>query len=189
MVSTMFTPVKDTFPVLVTVIVYWMVSPGPLISSPSSTTIADLVTSNDGVALINVTTSASISSDTAVLSPSSAVAVTEAVLDTPPASIAVWVTAKVAVKVTSSPTCRVATLVSGSDVKVVFAPSVELVNIGPVVNEIKSPFRSDNSSSITTPLSSELPVFFIFIVYVITSPSSNVPESGDAVLVISMAAL
>ena len=166
-----------------------MVSPGPFMLSPLSTTTADFVTSNDGVALINVTTSASISSDTAVLSPSSAVPVTDAVLDTPPASIAVWLTAKVAVKVTSSPTCRVATLVSGSFVKVVFAPSVELVNIGPVVNEIKSPFRSDNSSSITTPLSSELPVFFTFIVYVITSPSSNVPESGDAVLVINMAAL
>ena len=65
---------------------------------------------------------------------------------------------------TSSPTCRVATLVSGSLVKFVFAPSVELVNIGPVVNEINSPFMSDNSSSITTPLSSELPVFLILIV-------------------------
>ena len=164
MVSTMFTPVKDTFPVLVTVIVYWMVSPGPVKVSPSSTTIADFVTSSDGVALINVTTSASISSDTAVLSPSSAVAVTDAVLDTPPASIAVWVTAKVAVKVTSSPTCRVATLVFGSLVKVVLPPKDELVNVGPVVNEIKLPSRSDNSSLMTTPLSSELPVFLTFIV-------------------------
>jgi thioredoxin 1 len=50
--------------------------------SPLSTTTADFVTSNDGVALINVTTSASISSDTAVLSPSSAVAVTDATFDT-----------------------------------------------------------------------------------------------------------
>ena len=90
---------------------------------------------------------------------------------------------------TSSPTCRVATLVSGSLVKFVFAPSVELVNIGPVVNEISSPFMSDNSSSITTPLSSELPVFLILIVYVITSPTSKVPEPGEAVLVISIAAL
>ena len=33
-----------------------------------------------------------------------------------------------------------------------------------VVNEIKSPSRSDNSSSMTTPLSSELPVFLTLIV-------------------------
>ena len=86
--SIIFTPLIDTFPLLVTVIEYWIVSPGPLISSPLSTTTADLVTSNDGVTLIKVITSASISSETDVLSPSSAVAVTEAVLDTPPASIA-----------------------------------------------------------------------------------------------------
>ena len=99
-----------------------------------------------------------------MLSPSSAVAVTDAVLDTPPASIAVWVTTNVAVKVTSSPTCKVATLVLGSAVKVVLAPKDELVNVGPVVNEIKSPSRSENSSSMTTPLSSELPVFLTLIV-------------------------
>ena len=68
-----------------------------------------------------------------------------------------------AVNVTSSPTCRVATLVSGSFVKVVFAPNVELVNIGPVVNEIKSPFRSDNSSLMTTHTDSK-GTFIIFII-------------------------
>ena len=88
MVSITFTPVRDTLPVLVTVIVYWMMSPGPFMLSPLSTTTADLVTSNDGVALIKVITLSSISSDTAVLSPSSAVAVTDAVFETPPASIA-----------------------------------------------------------------------------------------------------
>ena len=99
-----------------------------------------------------------------MLFPSSAVAVTEAILDTPPVSITGWVTIKVAVKVTSSPTCKVATLVLGSAVKVVLAPKDELVNVGPDVNEIKSPLRSDNSSSMTTPLSSELPVFLTLIV-------------------------
>ena len=164
MVSTMFTPVKDTFPVLVTVIVYWMVSPGPVKVSPSSETVAVLVTSSDGSALIKVTTASSISSETAVLSASSAVAVTEAILDTPPISITGWVTLNVAVKVTSSPTCNVATLVLGSTVKVVLAPKDELVNVGPVVNEIKLPSMSDNSSSMTTPLSSELPVFLTLMV-------------------------
>ena len=99
-----------------------------------------------------------------MLSASSAVAVTEAILDTPPVSITGWVIVNVAVKVTSSPTCKVATLVLGSAVKVVPAPKDELVNVGPVVNEIKSPLRSDNSSSMTTPLSSELPVFLTLMV-------------------------
>ena len=141
-----------------------MVSPGPLILSPLSTTKADLLTSSDGSAFIKVITASSISSETDVLSPSSAVAVTEAVFDTPPASIEACVTLNVAVKVTSSPTCRVATLVFGSLVKVVLPPKDELVNVGPVVNEIKSPSRSDNSSSMTTPLSSELPEFLTLIV-------------------------
>ena len=87
-VSVILTSVSDTLPVFETVILYWIVSPGPLIKSPLSSTVADLVISIDGVALIRVTTGLSISLETAVLSTSSAVALTDTVLETPPASIA-----------------------------------------------------------------------------------------------------
>ena len=82
--------------------------------------------------MIVVITGESVVSATEVLVASSAVAVTLTVFLTPPASMAACVTANVAVKVTSSPTSNVGTVVFGSDVKVVFA-SVELVNTGSVV--------------------------------------------------------
>ena len=60
-VSVILTSVSDTLPVFETVMLYWIVSPGPLIKSPLSSTVADLVISIDGVALIRVTTGFSIS--------------------------------------------------------------------------------------------------------------------------------
>ena len=62
----------------------------------------------------------------------------------------------VAVKVTSSPTSNVGTLVSGSDVKVVFA-SVELSNTGAASNDRLSPPIAVNVSVISIPVSAVLP--------------------------------
>ena len=71
---------------------------------------------------------------------------------------------------------------SGSLVKVVFTLMLNL-KYWPVVNEINLRLGLiiivDYHS-----IKLRVTCIFIFIVYVITSPSSNVPESGDAVLVL-----
>ena len=107
--------------------------------------------------MIVVITAESVVSATEVLVASSAVAVTLTVFLTPPASMAACVTANVAVKVTSSPTSNVGTLVSGSDVKVVFT-SVELSNTGAASNDRLSPKMSVKVSVIAIPVRAVLPV-------------------------------
>ena len=69
----------------------------------------------------------------------------------------------VAVKVTASPTSNVGTLVSGSDVKVVFS-SVELSNTGAASNDRLSPEMSVKVSVIAMPVSAVLPELVTTIV-------------------------
>ena len=47
-------------------------------------------------------------------------------------------------KVTSSLTCNVGTVVFGSLVNVVLVPKEDVVNVGIVVNERGSPFKSES---------------------------------------------